>query len=244
MANIYLRISKYIASFYRGDGQGNSISANTPLELSPYSKEYTILANCLRVIPAEQQHRAACYSQSAWDQMRLGRKPQGGSPLLIRKPSVPLSYAEYCVLEGVRNDKRLYDFDFLCIAMPKEIYNGTRFLRSNATMTLDGTAARSLRRLLRLSLVQSFLDFKEKNKAFARAQNISRSNIEIIERFMMMYDMPVSHDLKERETLRRLSARWEKDARNYAMSDEVANHEIIGRIDEHEKKEKSTNRKH
>lgn len=236
MANIYLRVSKYIASFYRGDGQGNSVSADTPLVLSQYSREYTIMTNGLRVIPAAQQHRAACYSQSSWDQMRHGRRPEGGVPLLVRESSDPISYAEYCALEGIVNKQKVYDFDFLCIAMPKEVYNGQRFLRSNATMTLDTEAAKALRRFLRLSFVQAFLDFKEKNIAFARAQHISRSNIEIIERFMMMYDMPVSHDLKERESLRRLSARWEKQARNYAMSDEVAKHEIIGRIDEHERK--------
>lgn len=234
MANIYLRVSRYIAAFYRSDGQGNSSSPSVPIKFSPYTQEYTILANCLRVIPANQQHRAACYSQSAWNSMLRGRKPQGGSPLLARDASEYLSYAEYCALEGVKNKCRFDDFDFLCIAMPLEIFNGTRLLRSNGMMTLDTAASRDLRRLLRRTLVHTYLDFKERNEAFARAQHITRTKIEILERFMMMYDMPVSHDLKERESLRRMAVRWENEARTYALSEDVAGDELISRIDRHE----------
>lgn len=234
MANIYLRISKYVASFLRGDGQGGSIHFSHPIEFSPYTQEYAIIANSLRVIPAAQQHRASCYSQSAWNNMLRGRKPEGGPPLIVRKQTDPLSYAELCVLEGIKNKQKLDGSDFLCIALPRETYFPGKVTRTNATMTLDTEACRDLRRLLRRTFTRTFLEFKQKNVAFAHEKGISRSNIEIIERFLMMYDMPVSHDLKERESLRRLIIRWEKEASYYANSEAVAGDEIIGRIDEHE----------
>lgn len=234
MANIYLRISKYIAAFLRGDGQGNSILRSQPIEFSQYTQEFAILANSLRIIPAEQQHRASCYSQAAWNNMLRGRRPSGGQPLLIRKQSDPLSYAELCVLEGIKNKQKTDDSDFICIAMPRETYGVNRVIRTNATMTLDADSARDLRRLLRRTFTRTFLEFKQRNHAFAQEKKISRSNIEIIERFLMMYDIPVSHDLKERESLRRLLIRWEKEAAYYANSPDVGGDEIIGRIDEHE----------
>lgn len=234
MTCIYLRISKYLAAFFRGDGQGNSISPSQPVEFSPYTKEYAILSGSPRIIPAAQQHRAACYSQSAWSNLVAGRPPQGGKQIISRRPSEPLSYAEYCALEGVNNTQKSSSFDFLCIAVPREIFADGRVRRSNATMTLDANAARDLRRLLRRTFVRVFLDFKQRNLAFSRSQGFSRSNVEIIERFLMIYDIPVGHDLKERESLRRLMIRWEREAAQYAQSPIVSGDEIIARIDEHE----------
>lgn len=236
-ANIYLRISKYVACFLRGDGQGCSIPPTQPIEFSPYTHEHAILFNSLRIIPASQQHRASCYSQSAWSNMLRGRSPKGGKTLIIRDARDPLSYSELCALEGIKNRQKLNDSDFICIALPREIYSDGRILRSNATMTLGTEAARDLRRLLRRTFIHTFLDFKHRNVAFARNRGINRSNIEIIERFLMMYDIPVGHDLKERESLRRLLIRWEKEAAYYANSSDVAGDDMVGYIAENERLE-------
>ncbi len=230
MANIYLRISKYVAAFLRGDGQGNSIPFSQPIVFSPYTQEHAILFNSLRIIPAAQQHRASCYSQSAWNNMLAGRRPQGGSKLLVRAADTPLTYAELCALEGFKNKQKFSDSDFLCIAMPRETFYDGRVSRTNATMTLDSESARDLRRLLRRTFIHTFIDFKHRNVAFARRQGFTRSNIEIIERFLMMYDIPVGHDLKERESLRRLLIRWEKEAAYYADSPMVAGDDMVGSI--------------
>ncbi len=166
--------------------------------------------------------------------MLCGRKPQGGKQILSRKVDSPLSYAEYCALEGLKNNPRNNSYDFLCIEVPREVYCSGRVLRSNATMALDSNAARDLRRLLRQTFVRTFLDFKQRNVAFAKSQGFERSNVEIIERFLMMYDIPVGHEQRERESLRRLMIRWEKEAATYAKSPLIVGDELVTRIDEHE----------
>lgn len=234
MANIYLRTSRYVAAFMRSTGDGQSLPFTTPIEFSPYTKEYVVLTNGLRIVPEHQQHRASCYSQTAWQNMLRGKLPQGGKPILNRNPSDYLSYAEICTLERLPNKTKTDAYEFLCITIPREVYQNGHIVRTGRSYTLDTSAAQQLRRLLRESFIRVFLDFETRNHIFAQTNGIHRSSIEILERFFMEYDLPVSHDQKERSTLRRLIQRWRKEASYLSKSPSIVDDELINRIDEHE----------
>lgn len=234
MANIYLRTSKYVAAFLRGDGNGESIPPLTPITLSPYTQEYMVLTNGLRIIPSEHQHWGSCYSQIAWSNMLRGIPPQGGQKLLLRNPSEYLSYTEICTLESLNNRTKTEAYDFLCIALPREITIDGRVIRLNKAYTLTNPAANQLRRMFRVMFIRAFLDFETENIDFAKSHNIHRSNVEIMERFLMKYDIPVSHDKSERDTLRRLAQRWRNEAADFGNRPSIRRDDIITRIDEHE----------
>lgn len=234
MSNIYLRTSRYVAAFMRALGDGMSMPANQPVVFSPYTQEYVVLANGLRIVPESKQHRASCYSQSAWQNMLRGRLPQGGKPIIVRNPEDYLSYAEICTLEQLNNRTKTDAYEFVCIQIPREIYTNGHVERTTKSYTLDSSAANALRKLLRESFIRTFLDFETRNLIFAQANHIHRSDVEIMERFFMEYDVPVSHDLNERETLRRLKQRWHKEAVYLANSPAIIKDGLVSRIDEHE----------
>ncbi len=218
----------------RSLGDGMSLPPTTPIEFSPYTQEYVVLTNGLRTVPDAQQHRASCYSQSAWQKMSKGILPQGGSPIIKRDPSEYLTYAEVCTLERLPNKTKVDAYEFICIALPREVYVGNKVVRTNKSYTLDTRAANQLRKLLRNNFIRTFLEFETRNKIFAQTRNIERSGVEIIERFFMEYDMPVSHEQTERDTLRRLVQRWRKEAEYMASSPSIVSDDLITRIDEHE----------
>lgn len=234
MANIYLRVSKYVAAFMRAEGDGSSRPAQQPISFSPYSQEYVVLVNGLRVVPEDKQYRAGCYSQSAWNNMRRGILPQGGMAVLKRDPSEFLTYSEVCALEKKNNKTHRDSYEFVCIAIPREVYNNGTLCRVTNSFTLDSSAANQLRRLLRDAFVRTFLDFETRSRTFANVKGFTRSNVEIIERFFMEYNVPVSHDLTERESLRKLIKRWREEAQSIISRPAIIADMNVTRIDEYE----------
>lgn len=234
MPKLYLRLSRYVAAFIRAIGDGQSLPYDTPVEFSPYTEQYVVLTSGLRVVPEEQQHRASCYSQSAWRNMQRGCLPQGGRPLIRRNAADYLTYSEVCTLEHVPATAKASSYEFVCIGLPREVWTGNRVERVSSSHTLDTRAAARLRRVLREDFIRTFLDFEARNRTFASSQGINRTDVEVMERFFMEYDMPVSHDQRERESLRRLVQRWRQEASTFANRKEIIGDELVARIDAHE----------
>lgn len=234
MSNIYLRVPYYVAAFTRAVGDGESLPPSVPVVFSSFSEEYSVLVNGLRIVPESKQHYASCYSQSAWQNMLRGRMPQGGKVILNRNPTEWLTYAEVCTLERLTNTTRREAYEFLCIELPREMFAGGRVVRPNKSYSLDSGPANHLRRLLRLHFVRKYLSFEKKNRIFAEEHHLHRSNYEILERFLMEYNIPVSHDQRERKTLKRQLMRWRKELRHSISVSDINNDITITRIDKRE----------
>lgn len=234
MANIYLRISSYVAAFMRSTGDGQSLDKDQPITFSPYTQEYPVLVKGLRIVPEAHQHSASCYSQSAWQNMLRGCPPQGGSQVLNRNANDYLTFPEVCALDKLKNKNRSESFDFLCIALPKEVRMGDRIVKVNKSFTIDTRPAQELRRLMREAFIREYLRFEQDSITFARGQGIERTAIEILERFMMEHDIPVSYDDRETDTMKRLARRWREEARQLAQDPRYESDINIARIDEKE----------
>lgn len=235
MANIYLRVSKYVAAFVRTVDEGTGMPPNEPVVFSPYTEEYRILESSLMYVTEDNQHVASCYSESAWKNMLCGRKPSGGKAILPRNKEEYLNYNEVCAIEGYRFTSR-NAYDFLCIAMPQEIFNGQAIVRSRNTFTLSRENAFRMRRLLRNTFVRTFLTFVRNNEMFAEDNNISRSDVEIMERFFLRYNIPITTDGGGRNTMRRLLQRWREEAERLYKAPTIIGDKLITRIDEHERR--------
>ena len=159
----------------------------------------------------------------------------GGKPIINRNPDDYLTYAEICTLERLPNKTKTEAYEFLCISVPREVFIDGRVQRISKSYTLDTRAANQLRQILRNNFIRRYMDFVEKNEIFAKAKHIERSNVEILERFLMEYDIPVSHNQNEREGLRRLSYRWKQEAKRLVQDPTIIGNDLITRIDKHER---------
>lgn len=237
MANIYLRLSNYVAAFMRSVGDGDSLPKSSPVFFSPYSDEYPVIVNGLRIVPEANQHYAACYSQSAWQNMMAGRLPSGGTPILKRNPKEWLTYAEICTLERHTNRTRCDAYDFLCIALPSEVYVNGRVVRLNKAYTLDTSSAQQLRKMLKQTFIREYLRFEKKNRIFAEGHDFTRANYEILERFFMEHNIPVSHDTHERKSLKRQILRWKDEGLRMLNDPRLMDDLAVSRLDPSERKQ-------
>ena len=234
MPNIYLTITRPVAAFMRAQDVGETLKPTEPVVFSPYSEEYSILEAGLRIIPESQQGSARCYSQTAWQNMLCGRAPSGGKTIIKRSQDEWLTYSELCTLECVNNRYKRDSYDFLCIQIPREVFDGEEVVRTSKSFTLDTKAANDLRRAMRQMFIRTLMEFDKKNKAFAKAKGFRRTDVEIMERFFAKYDIPVSHDQKERDSIRRQMHRWKKEGEKYIEDDVLVDDEDVRRIDEYE----------
>lgn len=234
MSNIYIRLPRYVAAYFRSLGDGESLPHETPIHLSPLTDEYVLLTSGLLIVPPDQQRRSSCYSQTAWNNMLCGRKPDGGDPLLHRNRKQHLSYAEVCTLDGLRNFTKADAFDFLAIALPTSIVQNGRTVKVCGNHTLARDQAQQLRQLLRTRMMRAFLRWDNDNTLFAATQNITRTQVEVLERFLMEHNVPVSHDQVEMESLRRLAIRWREEAHRLTHSKRIRGNKTITRIGKEE----------
>jgi len=140
--------------------------------------------------------------------MLAGKPPQGGQKILNREPSQWLTVQEICTLEGKKPPKCQESFEYLCIAMPREVLIGQRVFRTNASYALDGHFAQVLGKLLRTEFYHNILDWLVQERRYCNQMGVKRNRIETLERFFAQFNIPVSMDQRERESMRRMVNRW------------------------------------
>lgn len=212
MANIYLRLPSIVCGFYRGLDEDHTLREDEPFSFSQDRHEYVVLAHNLRLIPEENQS-SICFGQRAWNNMLHGRQPRGGRTLLRRESTDWLTAEEICLLCEKDMTQKQLSMDYLCIEMPREAVVNKRICQTNASYTLSYDAAVDLAKMMRTWFKYQFLEWLVQDKQNCDRLGVHRKRLESIERFLAQYDVPVSTDRKERESLRRQANRWIKDAK-------------------------------
>lgn len=212
MANIYVKLPWYVAAYYRGLEEEKPLTEWDPIEFCEYTHEYVILQNNLRYIP-EQNLSRLCYSQRAWDNILHGKKPEGGKVLVTRDPKVWPTTHELCTLTGALFSPRMQAADYLAVKMPNEAWINRKSHRTNSCYALSYDTAQHFTLMLCQEFYHVFLDWVEQDERFCNRMGIHRKNIEVMERFLVQYNIPISVDSKEQETLRRMRNRWMANAK-------------------------------
>lgn len=218
MNTIYLRMPKYVADFHRARDESHALLHTEPVVFCEYSRQHVILATCLRILAPQQQTLAHCYSQRAWRNICNGRPPKGGFQVFRRDPTEWPSPQEVCTLEGSRQHAWPDAIDYLCIGLPREVMIGPTVHRVNASYSLDATSAAQLTQLLRNEFYMTLLDWLIQDRRYCNQQGIHRTRIESFERFLARYEITVSADNRERNSLRRMANRWLRAA--YALTND------------------------
>lgn len=209
MPNIYLRLPTYVCAFYRNRDINHPLPMDKPVVFVEFSQEYVVLSTGLRILSDDAMTRAHCWSQVAWRNMMHGRNPGGDTRIIRRTPDEWLTYAEVRTLSGEKTGGYVSEsYDYLCIGIPKEVVSGGRIHRTNASYSLAPRNAQQLEGMMRHEFQLTFLDWLVQDRRFCNQKGIARSRVESIERFLMTYDIPVSTDNRERESLRRMTNRW------------------------------------
>lgn len=207
MATIYLRMPSYVAAFFRGRNEDNKLTEWDPYVFPPYSTEYKILQHGLRLIPEENQS-AQCYGQRAWNNIASGLSADGTEKVINRSRREWPTIQEICALTKKPASPKLLSTDYLCIRMPEEVVIGDRIYVSNESYALPKLVAERLASLMREDFQQILVEWVQEEEANCKSLGIRRTRLEIIERFLTRFDVPVSISQKERESLRRQVNRW------------------------------------
>lgn len=213
MSNIYLRLPTYVCAFYRNRDLQHPLPLSKPVVFCDFSQEYVLLTLGARIMPDAAMARSHCYSQFAWRNMMKGRPPGGGLRIVRRDDDEWLTVQEVRTLAHEEMTAVKETCDYLCIQMPREIMAGGVIRRVTSSYSLDGKSAKLLGNMLRHEFKHNFLDWLIQDRRFCNQKGIERSRVESIERFLMTYDIPVSVDNKERESIRRMTNRWLNNAK-------------------------------
>lgn len=221
MPNIYLRLPTAIACFHRNCDADNPLSPFDPWIVPKYSDHIIPMRNGLQNGVSSESKSPPSYSQKQWNNMLFGRRPEGGEIVLHRDPEKWLTYQEISILEGKRLSKLSASYDFLCIKMPYFITvatptGGRKEIVTTSSFNLSPRYAEMLQMLFVSDFQRAFIDW-EIGTFHHCTQNpdglIIRGRSDTLERFLMTYDIPVSKDLTEKQSLRRQLDRWLKKAR-------------------------------
>lgn len=212
MANIYLRMPTYVAQFYRALDGNHLLSETEPYEFCEFQHEYILMKNQLLLIPEDQQTCSWCFSQRAWNNILAGKAPTGGPVIISRSKGQWPTTGELCGLVGWKSVKKLDAYDYLCIAMPKEVIFGGEVRRTNASYSLRQTEAMKLQRLLRDEFKHTILDWIIQDRRYCNKVGIRREIGSTIERFFERYYITIGSNKKERETMYKLVRRWLDEA--------------------------------
>ena len=221
MPNIYLRLPHYLCAFYRNRDTEHPLSPEQPLSFCDFSMEYVVIATGLRVMSEFEMARFHCYSQMAWRNMLHGRTPDGKDKIIKRDAKEWPSAQEINTMAKESGNFLNENYDYLCIATPKEICEGGRFIRVNSSYSLDRSSVTRLEGMLRHDFILCLLDWMIQDRRFCNQRGIDRTRLETLERFFTVYNIPVSaENKKERESLRRMTNRW-LDKANILPNDRI-----------------------
>lgn len=210
MANIYLRLPMMVAYYHRNYDPDHKLSPFDPVKFSSYTDHAVIMRGGLVLPSKDNRKHPPCYNQLQWRNMLLGKEPNSGKQILKRDAGVWLNYDEICTLSGVRLSHRSDSYDFLCIQMPTTILVGDREVRTNSSYCLTSDAADILQDLLVRDFKRALVDFEigTQDHCITKERIIRRGRMDTLERFLMHYDIPVSLDGCDKESLRRQLDRW------------------------------------
>lgn len=214
MPNIYLRVPQYVAAFYRHREQNNKLSAWQPVAFEEFSFENTVLLNGMVDDSNKKVLTVLCYSEQSWKNILVGKLPRGGKTVFMRDKDKWPTPREIVTLEGRTLKQNEELFDYLCIALPREMAVGGKVIKTPRTTSLDGQTAQRLSNMLRNEFYQAYYEWVTQLKNQFDRQHMTISKAECMERFFAQYEIPITPGSRQQESLRmsikRLSWRVEK----------------------------------
>jgi len=203
MANMYIRVPHYVASFYRNRDQHHPKKVGEPVSVENEPVLWDMLMHFITPNPYEKIVKDGCFCERMWRKMMRGQRLDGSNTRIKRNYKEPLTDAEVrdlCSLSAATHE----DTDeYLCIALPEYVF------REGRQQLIDGQyqmttvcykrfVAEMRRRFWAecIGYIDSFIEV-DKQKGY------DRNMMEGMDRFMIRYDIQSGERNKYRKTMKR-----------------------------------------
>lgn len=207
MANIYLRVSCYVAAFYRHRDEQKPLSPWDPVLFENFSYESVLLRQGAVSDQNKKFLTVLCYSQNSWKNICAGKLPIGGKTILVRDEKKWPTAREIVALEGRSLKQNEELFDYLCIELPRELMIGGQIVKADRNMSLDAKTAQKLSNVLKTEFYHYFYEWTQQELALFRQRGLNISRVECMERFYAQYEIPIAPGSHQKESMRMLAKR-------------------------------------
>lgn len=211
--NIYLRLPKYIAAYYRNRNQDNILTEFMPVHFSKFVTEYYIMEHYLHMNSVS--HNTKCFSQNSWTNLLHGKSSDGKLQILNRDPSKWLTMQEIDLLEKDNHSERKDTYDYLCIETPKELYIQGKFVTVDNSFSIYPSGARKLADYMQKQFYYAIINWIKQDRNYCTLNSLPYIKTTSLEGFMAEYDIKNSKDNHERKTLKRNINRFIQSSRDF-----------------------------
>lgn len=211
MANCYLRVPYYVASYFRNKSRKDSLPVGSVIEIDPCDPMYGELYDHIHCNTGGTINRARSFCARQWNQMMQGysiargmtRKTKANRLLTERVDELTLSDSEVALLTGLDVPCNEDLGEYLCIRMPDEVRRDGTMRPVNAHWQLSVTGAKRVRRMMIDEFWRAFYCYTDRFRSYCEKEGRSYSPMEGLERFMERYDIRNSADNHEKDMLKR-----------------------------------------
>ena len=215
MSNVYLRLPRYTAAFYRNRDEDNILTEFMPIDFCKVTPEYAILTHYLYPSLGAEGQEKRCYSQRSWNNLLHGKNASGDKQIINRDPSKWLTISEISLLENESVNIRQVTYDYLCIKTPPEVCHNRQVFNIDNSFTLKYAQAYTLADIMQREFFRVIIDWIKKDKEYCTVNELPFLKMSSIEGFLASYDIPISKDNHERETLKRNVNRFIRSSKGF-----------------------------
>lgn len=210
MANIYVRLPYYIASYLRNLDPIHPLAPGQPYIIEQSDELYYYL--CEHIIPnAANSVNKDCFSEKQWEAMRKGKYlifREGMFMDLQRRYTDPLTVSEIYLLSGnedkVKRDMQTmelepdieYNDEYVPLLLPRSIIRDGREQKVYSDWVLPSIS--HLRSVLSNRFERSLINYIADFMANNNSSNVRCSKQEAMDRFMLKYDIRPGQLSRER----------------------------------------------
>lgn len=224
MANLYLRVPHYVASYLRNRDRHHPLEVGSVIALNKSERIWVDFCEGLYPNFNNTIHRAYCFSQKQWNTMMSGYSllaAQSGKRkqkvLVDRLDQLTLNDNEVQKLAGLSIPRGDDSGEYICIGIPREALRFGSLVATNSFWQLQDAAANAVRTQLVNEFWRALYVYVD--KARDRKENAGQPMIisEVLESFMERYDIRCSPDMHERDALKR---NYNRRRKTYKFTDE------------------------
>lgn len=210
MANFYLRVPHYVASYFRNKDQQKPISVGGVIRIEDTNPLWPILSATVHNNDAGIVVAVGCFCERQWRKMLHGNhlesnSSKGKSANLnhTKTNERTLSDEEVSLLSGIPLRKGDDSGEYLCLKLPNETYRKNKVFQPTTVWQPSCAGAKKLIAQMTDEFWRVFFNYMDKERDWCIAHDLDRSVMESIERFISRYNIRNSMDNREKMTLKR-----------------------------------------